>query len=113
MAKNFGEAVREKREELGLKVYELANKVGVNPVYITQIEKHNKLPSIEVLDKIVDVLDPSNQIFDLYRKTKQRFAEELLNIKNKKLNDELELLVKKNKKLLKSTEGMLNEAKRK
>jgi len=40
--------IREYRKKLGLKVYELAKKVGVNPVWITKIEKHNDLPSIVV-----------------------------------------------------------------
>ena len=43
--KKFGTILREARTICGLKGYELAKKVGVNPVYITQIEKHDKLPS--------------------------------------------------------------------
>lgn len=51
-----GDLIRKKREELGLKVYELAKKAGVNPVYITQIEKHGKLPSDSVFGKIEKAL---------------------------------------------------------
>ena len=46
--KTTGMIIRGERKKLGMKVYELAQKVGVDPVYITQIEKHNKLPSINV-----------------------------------------------------------------
>jgi len=55
--------IRKRRQELGLKVYELANKVGVNPVYITQIEKHNKLPAQEVFIKIIKALNMDLALF--------------------------------------------------
>jgi len=45
---NIGMIIREERKKLGLKVYELAKMVGVDPVYITRIEKHNRMPSIIV-----------------------------------------------------------------
>lgn len=57
---NFGAAIRKKREKQGLKVYELANRVDVNPVYITQIEKHNKLPSDGLMIKICGALSPDD-----------------------------------------------------
>jgi DNA-binding XRE family transcriptional regulator len=44
----FGSLVRFYRERMGLKVYELADKVGVCSEYMTQIEKHNKLPCLKV-----------------------------------------------------------------
>lgn len=42
------------------------NKVGVNPVYITQIEKHDMLPSHEVFRKIEDALHLPQEIYNLY-----------------------------------------------
>lgn len=48
----LGKAIRETRKEKKLKVYELAKKAGVNPVFITQIEKSCRFPSEKVLDKI-------------------------------------------------------------
>jgi transcriptional regulator with XRE-family HTH domain len=63
----FGDKIRKRREQLGLRVYELAEKVGVNPVYITQIEKHNKLPSPTIVAKISKALLVShNVIFNDY-----------------------------------------------
>ena len=56
MAKNLGQNIRDKRLALGLKVYELAQKVEVNPVYITQIEKHGKLPSPSIIERIEHAL---------------------------------------------------------
>lgn len=66
---NFGAILRESRKESGLKVYELAKRVGVNPVYITQIEKHGKLPSPLVMKKITDVLK-DGELFVTYLKMK-------------------------------------------
>ncbi len=40
-----------------MKVFELANKVGVSAVYITQIEKHNKLPSGMIFKRIFKALE--------------------------------------------------------
>lgn len=81
---NFGAAIRKKREKLGLKVYELAHKVGVNPVYITQIEKHNKVPSENLMKKICGVLSPNDSfdpkapflddLYDTYLEVKYRDA---------------------------------------
>ena len=56
---NLGMIIRKEREKAGLKVLELANKVGVNPVYITQIEKHNKIPSFVVYKNIERILNLS------------------------------------------------------
>ncbi|MHC4123956.1 MAG: helix-turn-helix domain-containing protein [Planctomycetota bacterium] len=69
---NLGQKIRKRRQELDLKVYELAKKAGVNPVYITQIEKHNKLPSLKILKGIVDNLGDANPrgYFLLYMRTK-------------------------------------------
>ena len=55
--KKLGMIIREHRNKLGLKVYELAKTVGVNPVYITKIEKHNDLPSIVVYTNIERALN--------------------------------------------------------
>lgn len=56
MGKLLGEAIREHRKKLKLKVYELAKKVGVEPEFITQIEKGRRLPSEKILAKIEHVL---------------------------------------------------------
>ena len=66
---NFGATIRGLRKSYGWRAYELAKKVGVNPVYITQIEKHNKLPSIHVMKKIFDALH-SPELLEDYIKIK-------------------------------------------
>jgi len=65
----LGVTIRKIRNELALKVYELAKEVGVSSVYITQIEKHGKLPSPAVMKKISEVLC-DEQLFDIYLKMK-------------------------------------------
>jgi len=68
-AESFGAAIRKRREMFGLKVYELADKIGVDPVYITQIEKHGKLPSPLTMQKIADELIMPEG-FNIYLKIK-------------------------------------------
>src|ERR1700733_10301716 len=66
---NIGNLIRERRKYLKLKVYELAQKVEISPVYITQIERYNKLPSLEVYKRIEKAL-----LFPPYHRT-QYFRE--------------------------------------
>ena len=53
----LGPAIRERRKEKEYKVYELAERVGVAAVTITMIEKCQRLPSEEVLKRIIKVLE--------------------------------------------------------
>lgn len=53
---NIGTLIRKRREKCKLKVFELAKKVGVSAVYITQIEKHNKIPPYDLFIKIENAL---------------------------------------------------------
>ncbi|MDD5409290.1 MAG: helix-turn-helix transcriptional regulator [Candidatus Omnitrophica bacterium] len=66
---NLGAAIRKRREKLGLKVYELADAVDVDPVYITRIEKHGKLPSPLIMEKISKALS-DEELFKVYLKMK-------------------------------------------
>lgn len=65
----FGAAIRKMREFRGWKVFELADQVGIAPVYITQIEKHNQLPSALVMEKISRVLHDED-LFKIFLKYK-------------------------------------------
>ncbi len=67
--KNFGAAIRIRRESLGLKAYELAKDVDVSPVYITQIEKHGKLPSPDIMGRMCNALHDED-LFKIYLKMK-------------------------------------------
>ena len=63
---HLGIKIRKRRQELGLKVYELAKKIGVNAVYVTQIEKHGKLPSPVVFKRIEKALELDPHFQKLY-----------------------------------------------
>jgi len=64
----LGGAIRNQRRGLNLKAYELAQKIGVHPTYITYIEKHDRLPSLEIVAKLEKILKINLQ--DLYFKEK-------------------------------------------
>ena len=62
----LGMIIRKRRLELKLKVYELAKLVEVDPVYISQIEIHDKLPAPALFEKIRKVLKLDEQVKNLY-----------------------------------------------
>lgn len=57
----LGTAIRERRKKRGTKVYKLAKQIGVHPTYITYIEKHGRLPSLEIIVKLEKALEISLQ----------------------------------------------------
>src|ERR1022692_4587071 len=63
---SLGMVIRKHRLALGLKVYELAKLVEVDPVYISQIEIHDKLPAPALFEKIRKVLKLDEQVKNLY-----------------------------------------------
>ena len=63
---SLGMVIRKRRVALGLKVYELANLVEVDPVYISQIEIHDKLPAPALFEKIRKTLKLDEQVKNLY-----------------------------------------------
>ena len=63
---SLGMVIRKRREKLGLKVYELAKLVEVDPVYISQIEIHDKLPAPALFEKIRKTLKLDEQVKNLY-----------------------------------------------
>ncbi len=77
---HIGVAIRKIRKELGLKVYELASGVSVSPVYITQIEKHGKLPSPRIMKRISSILR-DKRLFNLYLKMKYPMVSGMANMR--------------------------------
>jgi len=63
---DLGALIRKRRIDLNLKAYELARLVEVDPVYISQIEIHNKLPAPALFEKIRKVLKLDEQVKNLY-----------------------------------------------
>ncbi|MBQ4443374.1 MAG: helix-turn-helix transcriptional regulator [Clostridia bacterium] len=54
-----GARIRQLREERKMNRNELANKAGVSPTYIYQLEKGEKSPTVEYLGYICDALSVS------------------------------------------------------
>ncbi len=67
--KKLGEEIRLRRQSLKLTAKDLAHKLGVDPTYITYIEKHDKIPSPALMDKIENVLG-DKMLTTIYLKTK-------------------------------------------
>ena len=89
---NLGIAIRKRREERNLKVYELADAVGVDPVYITRIEKHGKLPSPLIMEKISKVLSDED-LFKFYLKIKYPMVYERIKPADTFLDAEIEKIM--------------------
>ena len=64
MNKKFGELVKEYRGKQTLK--ELGDEIGITPAYLSDIEKGNRFPSKDKLDKLI-------KVFDLKDKKKDNF----------------------------------------
>ena len=62
----LGSEIRKYRKATGDRVYQLADKVGVTPEFITQIELGSKYPTIKVLRKISKAL--GKNLLPLYLK---------------------------------------------
>ena len=57
--KAIGKRIKSAREKKGLTQEQLAEQVNLSPMHITAIERGNKLPRLETLIKIANVLDVS------------------------------------------------------
>ena len=57
--KALGQRIRESRMEKGYTQQALANKAGIGLMYLGEIERGIKMPSLSVFIKIVDALDIS------------------------------------------------------
>jgi transcriptional regulator with XRE-family HTH domain len=81
MRKDFDESalrmrITKTRESKGLNQAQLAEKAGITPAAVSQIEKGNRVPSIPVLHRIAGVLEVS--IDYLMGKTDKSEIEDLL-----------------------------------
>ncbi|MDE2853880.1 MAG: helix-turn-helix transcriptional regulator [Chloroflexota bacterium] len=54
--KSFGDAIRQRRKELGLSQEALSFKAGLHRNYISDIERGLKSPSLRVIVKLADAL---------------------------------------------------------
>lgn len=73
----FGESVRQRREQLGIPVREMARRVGMSPVYLSDIERGNRpAPSgstsrmdyMSILAKELCLTDSQKEVYTLMAK---------------------------------------------
>ncbi|PPA80808.1 transcriptional regulator [Brevibacillus laterosporus] len=72
----IGELIKEKREELGIKLSELSRRTGINKGIISKIESgETKRPELRTLKPIADVLNiPYEEIIEWYIKVEDRYG---------------------------------------
>ena len=90
----IGARIKELRIKKKMNCNELANKAGVSPTYIYQLEKGIKSPTVEYLSFICDALNVT--LCDFFRSddTKEKEIFDTLSPEQKKrLNDFLESLI--------------------
>ena len=64
MSKKFGELVKEYRGEKTLK--ELGDEIGISSAYLSDIEKGNRFPSKDKLDKLIKVFNLKDKKKDIF-----------------------------------------------
>ena len=63
----LGDMIRKFRKIKGMKVYELADKVGIDAAYLTQIERQGRFPSAEKMILIANCIEPPSSTLILYK----------------------------------------------
>ena len=91
--REIGEKIRKLREERGYNRNELANKAGLSPTYIPELERGEKCPTVETLDYICFALGITLRDFFTEEKTLSQDKVSALSPKQKEaLNDFLNSL---------------------
>ena len=78
----FGEFVKEKRQSLNITLRAFADKLGIAPSYMSDIEKGKRnAPTQDILDMMVCVLKlndhDKNRLFDLAAESKNEIAQDI------------------------------------
>ena len=68
----FGTLIKKQRKKLGISAEKLAKSIGVDRTYISKIENHNLLPSIQTLHKISAELGGMPELQNVYFRLKLR-----------------------------------------
>lgn len=78
----FGEYIKQKRQEKGITLRGLADKLDIAPSYMSDIEKGKRnAPNQDTLNKMIEVLEltkeESNELLDLAATSKDAIAQDL------------------------------------
>lgn len=83
MRNNFGKLLRDIREELGIRLYDMANALEISSSFLSAIETNKKPVPLDFVKKITDKYSISkNQVSEL-----EKYAKETINNISLKLND--------------------------
>lgn len=82
--KSIGEELRNIRNNKNMPMSEVADKIGVSTVYISEIERDRKIPSDEVIEKLADLYNVKEvNLFEGFKRVPESINDEIIN--NKKL----------------------------
>ncbi len=74
----IGNLVKKLRTQNGLSMAQLAVRVGINPIYLSQVERGVRLPSDEIIQNIADFFNlDENDLFDMAGRVPLVVREEL------------------------------------
>ena len=82
LSKKVGQKIKQIRESLGIKQYELAEKLNMEPSNLTRIESGMQLPKEENLSKIAKALNVEvKDLFDFQDEiSKEEFENKIMNL---------------------------------
>lgn len=95
MAVTFAQKIRELRNKKNWSVYDLADKIGKTPGYISKIEARGEIPSPEMIIQLAEQLGSKPE--DLIEIAKAEKADEVSKAIQQKYDDSL-ALYRRNKK---------------
>ncbi len=80
--KELGHRIAARRKALGLKQFEVCEKADMNPKYLSCIETARSVPSLEVLMKILQVLDLQPNEVLLFKDEYDELCDDINSVKN-------------------------------
>ena len=89
MDMTFAQKIRELRNEKGWSVYDLAEKLGKTPGYISKIEARGEIPSPQVIIRLAELLDVKPE--DLIEIAKAEKTKEVSRVVQQKFDEGLAL----------------------
>lgn len=96
MDMTFAHTIREFRNKKGWSVYDLAEKIGKTPGYISKIEARGEIPSPQIIIKLAELLGAKPE--DLIQIAKSEKAKEVSQAVQQKYDDGLTLYRRSKKK---------------
>lgn len=78
MERTVGELLRGKRKQYNLGLKDVAEKISVSVMYVSEIERDKKVPSDEVIRKIAELYSiEEKQLFEMFGRVPEEVKEEI------------------------------------